>query len=178
MPRAGAVIGAASPALWRVENYRDFLAERRALLAEAANGFLDSLLAGTTTEEPAGEPALKGGPRQVIEKDEEAEVIREANEWVVAQGLSAGVEAHELVDEAGTQLAMLDLARRDAAWADRADSPAPERECRRRARASANGFCFFTSVEALRRYVKRELVQEARGSNCSRPDLSPRGEPN
>src|SRR5919199_240699 len=40
--------------LWRVENYREFLAARRELLAEAANRFLDELLKGK-----AASPALK-----------------------------------------------------------------------------------------------------------------------
>ena len=36
--------------LWKIENYREFLAARRELLANAANGFLDSLLAGSADE--------------------------------------------------------------------------------------------------------------------------------
>jgi len=36
--------------LWKIENYREFLSARRDLLASAANGFLDSLLAGSADE--------------------------------------------------------------------------------------------------------------------------------
>lgn len=36
--------------LWKIENYRDFLAARRELLANAANSFLDSLLTGSADE--------------------------------------------------------------------------------------------------------------------------------
>ena len=36
--------------LWKIENYREFLTARRELLANAANGFLDSLLAGSADE--------------------------------------------------------------------------------------------------------------------------------
>lgn len=36
--------------LWKIENYREFLAARRELLANSANGFLDSLLAGSADE--------------------------------------------------------------------------------------------------------------------------------
>ena len=36
--------------LWKIENYREFLSARRELLANAANGFLDSLLAGSADE--------------------------------------------------------------------------------------------------------------------------------
>src|SRR3954451_16674140 len=35
------------PSLWRIDRYMDFLEARRELLAEAANGFLNSLLSGT-----------------------------------------------------------------------------------------------------------------------------------
>ncbi len=36
--------------LWKVERYDDFLMERRRLLAEAANEFLESLYHGSMTE--------------------------------------------------------------------------------------------------------------------------------
>lgn len=36
--------------LWKIENYREFLTARRELLANAANSFLDSLLAGSADE--------------------------------------------------------------------------------------------------------------------------------
>ena len=36
--------------LWKIENYREFLSARRELLANAANGFLDSLLTGSADE--------------------------------------------------------------------------------------------------------------------------------
>jgi hypothetical protein len=39
-----------NPALWDVENFEAFLAERRRLLAEAINTFMDSLLAETSRE--------------------------------------------------------------------------------------------------------------------------------
>ena len=36
--------------LWQIENYHHFLAARRELLAQAANSFLNSLLAGDIPE--------------------------------------------------------------------------------------------------------------------------------
>ena len=41
------------PELWKVENYLDFLAERRRLLAASANEFLEKLLSGGVPETPA-----------------------------------------------------------------------------------------------------------------------------
>ena len=38
--------------LWRVEQYREFLAERRRLLAESANGLLNQLHFGTYSQQP------------------------------------------------------------------------------------------------------------------------------
>ena len=39
-----------TPELWKLDRYTDFLAERRKLLAKAANGFLDSLASGTAPD--------------------------------------------------------------------------------------------------------------------------------
>jgi len=41
-----------NPALWEVENYPQFLSERRRLIAEAINSFLDGLLAGNEAPLP------------------------------------------------------------------------------------------------------------------------------
>jgi hypothetical protein len=47
------------PALWRVERYRDFLAARRELLAQAANEFLEKLFQGAVPEAAVGLPVLE-----------------------------------------------------------------------------------------------------------------------
>jgi hypothetical protein len=98
--------------LWKVENYRDFLAVRRNLLAMAANEFLDSLLDGSIREVEISSPQLER-PTVVpgdVEREEE-EIIREVNEWVAQQGLPQGDYMYELVDDAtGTPLAVIDLA--------------------------------------------------------------------
>lgn len=102
------------PALWRVENYPRFLEERRALLAQAANRFLQSLLEGGL---PEPEPAPSVLDREVslvagrIESDDEEEILRQCNELVMAQGLAEGELLYELADpETGEPLAVLDLA--------------------------------------------------------------------
>lgn len=59
-----------NPKLWEVENYAQFLAERRKLIASAINGFLDSLLA----------------------QDEEPQPIDEQIRAIIADGESENVE--------------------------------------------------------------------------------------
>ena len=86
--------------LWRVENYQEFLDARRVLLAEAANDFLDGLLAGAVPEPAAMPPivdrdvaAVPGG----IAAAEEDDLLMAVNEWIVEQGLPEGrvpVRAH------------------------------------------------------------------------------------
>ena len=79
--------------LWRVENYREFLDARRALLAGAANDFLDGLLAGAVPERAAMPPIVDRDvavvPGGVAAADED-ELLMAVNEWVVEQGLPEG----------------------------------------------------------------------------------------
>ena len=62
--------------LWKIENYRDFLAARRELLAKAANDFLDQLYRGEMPETGAPvstvEPAAAPRPISIASDEEEA----------------------------------------------------------------------------------------------------------
>lgn len=100
--------------LWRIENYLEFLAARRELLAKAANEFLDSLVAGgvpevqTTTSILDHEvPSIPGR----IESPEEEEQLLRCMTWMEQQSLPIGEIEYELIDD-GTRdiLAVLDLA--------------------------------------------------------------------
>ena len=101
-----------NPELWKLENYPDFLEERRKLLAAAANRFLDSLASGTVPEDAATIGAMEGaGPVGGIVSSDEEQVILDTNVWVTEQGLPEGEFAYELVDDASGELkATLDLA--------------------------------------------------------------------
>jgi hypothetical protein len=100
--------------LWRIENYLDFLAARRELLAQAANEFLDSLLHGDVPEMEVAAPmverdavAIYGG----IDSDEEEEMLLECAQWVADMGLAEGELLYQLVDEqTGDVLGIIDLA--------------------------------------------------------------------
>jgi len=100
--------------LWKVENYHAFLAARRELLAEAANAFLDSLLAGAVPEAPTAPSVLEREAPIVpgsVESEEEQRKLLELNQWVESQGLPEGEYQFELVDkETEEPLAIVDLA--------------------------------------------------------------------
>ena len=86
--------------LWKVENYLQFLSARRALLAEAANAFLDSLYAGSVPESKplasVSKRLREDIPGGFVSEDEER-IILECNEWIVKHGLPAGEILYELV---------------------------------------------------------------------------------
>ncbi len=152
------------PELWKVENYHEFLAERRRLLADAANTFLDQLLAGQVpdTEEEMSvldqdQTVIHGG---VESEDEEVELLQ-CIEWLAEQSLAEGELLYELTDEdTGKPLAILDLAWPNGLQEGLSQSVAilleegPEVE----ASASAQGYRFFTSIDRFKQYVNREVL--------------------
>ena len=106
-------------ALWRIDRYLDFLAARRALLAEAANELLRTLLDGGDTPAPqVGEPSvvLPEGSAQTFElqpadDNEEDEEISEVLALAAELGIAAP-ETHHAVcdDETGEVLAVAEIA--------------------------------------------------------------------
>jgi hypothetical protein len=150
--------------LWRVENYREFLEARRALLAEAANDFLDGLLAGAVPEAAAMPPIVDRDVAEVpggVAAAEEDDLLMAVNEWVVEEGLPEGEFLYELTDpQSGDAVAVLDLAWPDGLQAGLSepaalliDEPAGIHDAANRA-----GFRFFTDVETFRAYVHQEIL--------------------
>src|SRR5690606_17296531 len=150
--------------LWRVENYGEFLEARRALLAEAANNFLDGLLAGAMPEPAAVPPIVERdlvmAPGGVVAADED-DLLMAINEWIVEHGLPEGEFLYELADpNSGEAIAVFDLA-----WphglqeglsepvALLIDEPAEIHDAANRA-----GFRFFTDIETFRSYVRHEIL--------------------
>lgn len=155
--------------LWKIENYRDFLAARRELLAAAANDFLDSLLHGQPAAGPAPEseelePILEREKFVVpggIDDDDEMRVLIEANDWVIGQGLPGGEFEYEVVDVVtGEPLAVLDLAWPDGLQLGLSQpvvillNESPEAE----EAANRAGFRFFTDIGEFKRYVLQEIL--------------------
>lgn len=100
--------------LWRVENYMDFLSARRELLAQAANDFLDSLIAGGVPEPKQAGSILDREIVTVhgnISSSEEEHLLLDCMVWMEQQSLPVGEYQYELVDDETKQmLAVFDLA--------------------------------------------------------------------
>ena len=162
--------------LWRVENYRDFLEARRNLLAEEANSRLAGLLHGEIRwmEEGAADSQARpviGG----ITSEEERRELEALNAWTVEQGLSSGELSFDFSDpKTGQQVAVFDLAwpggiqagltRPVAVLLDEGDELIRF--------ANDAGYRFFTSTDAFKRYVekdilKRDETEEADGGPAS-----------
>jgi hypothetical protein len=162
------------PKLWQPEKYMDFLEARRALLAQTANEFLDDLRHGTVdllqaAQDVNEEPAAAGINVSVpgsIESEEEWNLLRSCNHWVIEQGLPEGSFEYELADtKTGEPIAILDLA-----WPSglqpRLSEPVAvllgEGQETLKAANSA-GYRYFTDIEAFKSYVEAEILagQEA-----------------
>lgn len=151
--------------LWKIENYEEFLAVRRQLLADAANRFLDSLLAGslpydTDTPVPMQERTIDVSPGG-IDSDEELATLESLREWVKAQGLSENGEiGYELLEPDSNRL----LATLDLAWEhdlqERDSDPVAviidDEEALKL--AQQHGFRCFTDPEEFKRYVQEEVL--------------------
>ena len=160
--------------LWSLDRYPDFLDARRQLLAQAANAFLDSLLAGAVPEaEPAVAPAVPtpavveavaapvpGG----IGTEEEEQLLLECMVWLEEQGLPEGELMFELTHpETGAPLAVLDLAWPDGLQVGLSDPVALliDEGPRTLEEASQAGFRCFVDLKEFREYVQHEVLAVA-----------------
>lgn len=150
--------------LWKVENYPEFLAARRELLAKAANEFLDSLLVGTVPESELAPAAQEGEVGLVpggIADEEEERILRECNDWVIQQGLPAGEIMYELADPVtGEPLAVLDLAWPNGLQEGYSQPVALLIDEVRETEEAVNrmGYRHFTDPGVFREYVLREIL--------------------
>lgn len=153
--------------LWKIENYPEFLEQRKELLAEETNRFLAELLHGDDRWLAAG-PAEKSAsaitvPGGIDSEDEEQE-LESLNEWVTERALPTGGIAFELVNpDNGDQEAILDLAWPDGLQPGLSDpvavllnEPANVLDI-----ASSHGFRCFTSVDKFKKYVQSEVLAGA-----------------
>ena len=146
------------PELWKVENYQKFLAERRRLLAEAADEFLASLRAG-------GLPTPMSGTIPTgLDADEEEAILNELNHFVGEQGLPAGALGYEIVDPDTAELtATLDLAWPNGLQEGLSEPVAVLIDEEKSVRIAANNAGFhriYTAPEAFKHYVQQEILGE------------------
>ena len=149
--------------LWRIENYPEFLAARRELLAVAANEFLNSLVEGKIPEQvlaPQIEERELAGIPGSIDSDEEEQLLKECNDWVVQQGLPEGELGFELTDEEGQTIAILDLAWPDGLQEGLSQSVALLIDEGKYTKEVANsqGYRYFTNVEDFKKYINSEIL--------------------
>ncbi|MDQ3131077.1 MAG: DUF262 domain-containing protein [Acidobacteriota bacterium] len=152
--------------LWKVENYNDFLAARRELLADAANKFLDGLLAGSIPEPTVTTEVLERTATQIgggITNENEENLLIEYNEWVVGQGLPEGEFLYEIIDEnTGDLTAIIDLAWANGLQEGLSQPVALLIDEEKEIEEAVNraGFKFFTNFEDFKAYVKTDILAE------------------
>ncbi len=153
------------PELWKIENYHEFLAARRELLAEAANDFLGQLYHGEIAEAPTSESTLdqRELPRPAsVASDEEDATLNEAMDWMERHGLPRGEYGFEIVSADGELLATLDLAWPYGIQVGRGPATALliNEDAEILDIARQHDYKYFTTVEQLQQYVQQEILGE------------------
>lgn len=152
--------------LWKLENYPDFLAARRELLAEAANACLQSLIGDEDLflDQNVSSAADASSPIGGIATDEEEAELQQINEWVQSFGLSAGELGYDYSHpENGRQLAIFDLVWMDGLQPGLSEPVALLLDEPESVLDLANdaGLRCFKSAQAFKSYVQRELLAAA-----------------
>jgi len=153
------------PVLWKIENFRDFLEARKALLAAEVNKRMEDLLHGQT-HWLAGAAAAVPAPTVVsggITSEEEEDQLDALNDWMETKGLPRGALAYDCADpDTGQQKAVFDLA-----WASGIQEELSQpvavllnEEAETLSVASQAGFRCFTTVAEFKKYVQTEVLAD------------------
>ncbi|KUP96514.1 GmrSD restriction endonuclease domain-containing protein [Thermobifida cellulosilytica] len=157
------------PALWRIERYRDFLAARRELLAEAAQSFLEELRSGAaSTNETVLRPITVVSPEA---DDPRTAQVRDLVDELLRLGYAEPITDTEIPDpETGRTLAVA-----EAFWPDglQTGQGVPvvlelDPDAADLTRLKELGYEVFTSVDALLGYVNRRNA-DAAGEQVEQP---------
>jgi hypothetical protein len=157
------------PALWKIENFREFLDARKALLAAELNRRMEELLHGDTrwlagpTAAVSANSTVTGG----ITSEEEEEQLEAINDWMEEMGLSRGMLAYDFADAAtGEQRAVFDLAWPSGIQEELSQSVAVllNESADTIGIASQAGYRCFTSSEEFRRYVSNDILVGGSGT--------------
>lgn len=150
-------------ALWKIENFREFLEARKVLLAAELNRRMEDLLHGDTrwlAGPTAAVPAVAvvtGG----ITSEEEEEQLEAINDWMEQQGLPRGLLAYDFADAAtGEQKAVFDLAWPNGIQEELSQPVAVllNESTETIGIASQAGYRCFTGIEEFRRYVVNDIL--------------------
>lgn len=151
------------PALWKMENFREFLEARKALLAAELNRRMEELLHGDTrwlAGVAATVPAVTAASGGITSEDEE-ELLDAINDWMEQQGLPRGILPYDFSDAAtGEQKAVFDLAWPNGVQEELSQPVAVllNESAATIGIASQAGYRCFTSSEEFRRYVEHEIL--------------------
>ena len=157
------------PALWKIENFREFLDARKALLAAELNRRMEELLHGDTrwlagpTAAVSATSTVTGG----ITSEEEEEQLEAINDWMEEMGLSRGMLAYDFADAAtGEQRAVFDLAWPSGIQEELSQPVAVllNESADTIGIASQAGYRCFTSSEEFRRYVSNDILVGGSGA--------------
>ena len=158
-----------NPELWKVENYHEFLKERRRLLAEAANEFLNALSGGNL---PSAVSAAVYGE---LDDDEEEKILDTLNRFVTEHGLPAGELGYEIFDLNTGEPILLDgePIPLDLAWPNGLQDGLSEKVAvlineDNSVRIAANNAGFgkvFTDPDEFQKYVLKNILGEAEGED-------------
>ncbi len=149
------------PGLREVNRYLEFLAERRKLLAQSANSFLDELYKGDMAEEAIQDYAGRSieNINTIADEKTEEDIIMEISLWMDEQGLNSGEMYYDLSDETGKQLATIDLA-----WPEGIQSGLSEpvalllgEPVEVHQVVNGAGYRYFTDVETFKQYIETFL---------------------
>ncbi|HEX6478365.1 MAG TPA: DUF262 domain-containing protein [Ktedonobacteraceae bacterium] len=143
--------------LWKLERYNDFLMERRKLLADAANHFLDSLLKGIPASVDYSTELIQPATDVSGEEDHELQTFVS---WVIANGFPKPEQDFEISDPiTGEVLTIV-----DAAWPkglqEEYSQPVAlclEADTQKVAIINQAGYRFFTNIDTLRRYLEEQI---------------------
>ena len=154
-----------NPELWKMENYLQFLAARRELLADATNELMLGLLHGDerwlrgpgyVSLDPSD--AIPGG----IADEDEQELIQNIKDWISSKGLAEGILDYYYTDpETGRQTAVFDLAWPDGLQEGLSQPVAVlHNENEVMAVASKAGFRHFTTRKDFENYVRTDILTD------------------
>ena len=148
------------PELRSVDRYLDFLEERRKLLAKSANTFLTDLLHGSVEERKvqdyAGRTIEKEATTDLGGEQSDEDIIMEISLWMEEKGLNPGEMYYDLSDDAGNQLATIDIAWPEGIQSGLSEpvalllgSPVEVQQI-----VNAEGYRYFTDEEAFKKYIE------------------------
>jgi len=146
------------PELWKLANYKDFLAERRRLLAAAANRFLEELFNGS-----AAAPAVADYSTDLTSfaapENSADEKLQALLDWLKPTGLPKPELDYEVCAPSGAVLTVVDLAWPNGVQEGYSQPVAlvlPEDQEQNQI-LNQMGYRYFNSVEGLRLYLETLL---------------------